>query len=205
MNNSCLCFSTRSRQRYSRSFSATAKSVCSNSSMALSTNHCRCTRNSLPGSNSRFTTSSRSTFSQLTASRACGKRCCQNSSSPSCCHSSHASQQLPNTRGRRNSKPLSFTCNTVQRVGGNLPVVGKQTHAGVALFVFIEHIQCLAPRSLLLVVDLAQIQNRPLHRLVAGQSPILHDAEVAVILAVLLAVGAAQKHGKQQHGRNPRV
>src|ERR1019366_2336633 len=45
---------------------------------------------------------------------------------------------------------------------------------GVALFVFIEHLQCLAPRSLLLVVDLAQIQNRPLHRLVAWQSPILH-------------------------------
>src|SRR5712692_5055168 len=42
-NRSCLCFSTRSRQRYSRSFSATAKSDSSNSSIALSTNHCRCT------------------------------------------------------------------------------------------------------------------------------------------------------------------
>ena len=55
------------------------------SSMALSTNHCRCTPNSLPGSGKRFTTSSRNTFSQLTASRASGKRACQNSSRPSCC------------------------------------------------------------------------------------------------------------------------
>src|SRR5208337_1518335 len=108
-NNSCLCGSTRSRQRYSRSLAATAKSVSSSSSIALSTNHCRCRRNSLPGSSKQFTTSNCSTFSQLTASRASGRRCCQNSSSPSCCHSSHPSQQAPKVRGRRNSRPLSFT------------------------------------------------------------------------------------------------
>ena len=109
-NNSCLWASTRSRQRYKRSFSATAKSVSSNSSMALSTNHWRCMRNSLPGSTSRFTTSRRSTFSQLTPSRPSGNRSCQNSSNPSCCHNSHANQQLPNIRGRRNSNPLNLTC-----------------------------------------------------------------------------------------------
>jgi hypothetical protein len=37
------CHQDRSRQRHSRPFPATAKSVSSNSSMALSTNHCRCT------------------------------------------------------------------------------------------------------------------------------------------------------------------
>src|SRR2546422_6744006 len=36
-NNSCLCGSTRSRQRYNRSLAATAKSVSNNSSIAVST------------------------------------------------------------------------------------------------------------------------------------------------------------------------
>jgi hypothetical protein len=45
---------------------------------------------------------------RLTASRAPGKRRCQNSSSPSSCHNSHT-QPAPKVRGRRNSKPVSFT------------------------------------------------------------------------------------------------
>ena len=48
-------------------------------------------------------------FSQLTVSRPSGSRCCQNASRPNCCQSSHASQQLPNMRGRFSSSPLSRT------------------------------------------------------------------------------------------------
>src|SRR5712691_2580949 len=92
------------------SLAATAKSVSNSSSIAVSTYHCRCRRKSLPGSSRQFTTCNCSTFSQLTAARASGKRCCQNSSSPSSCHNSHPSQQAPKLRGRRNSSPLSFTC-----------------------------------------------------------------------------------------------
>ena len=51
---------------------------------------------------------------------------------------------------------------------------------------------------LLLVVDLAQAQNRPLHALTASQPMILDDAEVAVVLAVLFSVGAAQEHGNSR-------
>jgi hypothetical protein len=40
-------------------------------------------------------------------------------------------------------------------------------------------------------MDLAQVQNRPLHGLAARQPMILNDAEVAVVLAVLASVGAA--------------
>src|ERR1035438_5689191 len=66
-NSSCLCSTTRSRQRYKRFFSATAKSVPSSASMAVLRYHWRCTRNSLPGSSNRFTTRSCSTFSDLQA------------------------------------------------------------------------------------------------------------------------------------------
>jgi hypothetical protein len=54
-------------------------------------------------------------------------------------------------------QPAQVHLHAIQRVGGDLPVVGEQTHTGVALCVFIEHIQRLAPRSLLLAVDLTQI------------------------------------------------
>lgn len=47
---SSLCGSTLSRQRYSVSFSAKAKSASSRSAMALLVNHCRCSRHSEPGS-----------------------------------------------------------------------------------------------------------------------------------------------------------
>jgi hypothetical protein len=36
-----------------------------------------------------------------------------------------------------------------------------------------------------------------------GDPTILHDAEAAMILAVFVAIRAAQKHRKQQNARNP--
>src|ERR1700681_121946 len=92
---------------------------------------------------------------------------------------------------------VAVNCHTVQRVGWNLPVVREQAHCGVALFRFVEHLQRFAPCGLLLIVDFAQIQNRPLYGSIARQAAILHDTEVAMILAVLLPVCAAQEHRKQ--------
>jgi hypothetical protein len=46
-----------------------------------------------------------------------------------------------------------------------------------------------------------QIQNVPLYALTLWQPTVLDDAEVMVILAVFPAVGAAQKHRKQQNAR----
>src|ERR1700681_2582461 len=109
-NNVCLCSNTRSRHRYSRSFSATAKSCPSNTSIALWSNHCRCTRNSLPGSISRFTTNSSSTCAQATLSRPSGNFSAQNRSSCNCRQSSHPNQQLPYGRARSSFISLSFTC-----------------------------------------------------------------------------------------------
>src|SRR5208337_4104806 len=61
-----------------------------------------------------------------------------------------------------------------------------------------EHVQRLAPCSLLLVVDLAQVQHRPLHGPGTRQPAILHHAEVAVSLAILFSLSAAQKHGSSR-------
>jgi hypothetical protein len=66
-----------------------------------------------------------------------------------------------------------------------------------------ENIQRAAPSGLLLVMDLPHVQNRPLYGLAATQSLVLDNAEVAMILAVLSSVGAAQKHRKQQNARLP--
>src|ERR1700693_5507891 len=109
-NRSCLCASTRSRHRYNRSFSATAKSCPSNTSIALWSNQCRWTRNSLPGSISRFTTNSSSTCGQATLSRPGGSFPDQNRYSCNCPHSSPPSQQLPYGLARSSFISLSFTC-----------------------------------------------------------------------------------------------
>jgi len=63
---------------------------------------------------------------------------------------------------------------------------------------FIEHRERLAACGLLLVVDLAEIEQRSLHGLVGTHAPVLDDAEVAVILAVFLAVAAAKKHDSRR-------
>jgi len=43
-------------------------------------------------------------------------------------------------------------------------------------------------------LDLAQVQQRPLHHPVAADPAILHDAPITVLLAVLLALGVPEKH-----------
>jgi hypothetical protein len=100
-------------------------------------------------------------------------------------------------------QPQHFLPTHRQRIGRNFPVVREQAHGGVALFVLVEDVQSLAPCGLLLVVDLAQVQHGPLYRLATQQAPVFDDAEAAAVLAVLVAIGAAQKHRKQQHARNP--
>src|SRR5215831_13518298 len=98
-------------------------------------------------------------------------------------------------------QPAQLYRHTVQRISRQFPVVREQAHGGVTFFVLDKYIQRSSPGGLLLVVDLAQVQNRPLHGLTASQPMILDDAEVAVVLAILSSVGAAQEHGKQQNAR----
>ena len=83
----------------------------------------------------------------------------------------------------------------VDGIGGNLAILGEQTKIAVILLVLVEDLHRLAPRGLLRAVDLAQVQHGALHGLVGGHALIFHHAEIAVVLAVLFPVGAAQKHG----------
>ena len=62
------------------------------------------------------------------------------------------------------------------------------------MLVLVEDRQRLAPRGLLLVVDLPQVEYGPLHGLACGDALVLDDAEVAVVFAVLLAICATEEH-----------
>ena len=80
-----------------------------------------------------------------------------------------------------------------------IPGYPGKAHGGEALFRFIEYLQRLPPRRLVLIVDLAQVQNRVLGGFAARQPPVLDDAEVPmevpIDLAVFMAIGccAARK------------
>src|SRR6516225_8792651 len=95
-------------------------------------------------------------------------------------------------------QPAQFYLHTVQLISRQFPVVREQAYGGVTFFFLDKYIQRSSPGRLLLVVDLAPVQNRPLHALTASQPMILDDAEVAVVLAVLFSVGAAQEHGNSR-------
>ena len=91
----------------------------------------------------------------------------------------------------------------VDGIGGNLAILGEQTKIAVILLVLVEDLHRLAPRGLLRAVDLAQVQHRALNGLARRHPLIFHHAEVAVILAILLPVGAAQKHGTSRMPESP--
>ena len=59
---------------------------------------------------------------------------------------------------------------------------------------FLEDGDRLAPSQFLRIVDLAQVQQRPLHHTASAYPAILHDAPVTVLFAVLLALGVTEKH-----------
>src|SRR5439155_17124587 len=59
-------------------------------------------------------------------------------------------------------------------VGGNRPVLRKQTQRCKPVLLLIECLQRLAPCRLLAAVDFAQIQTLPLRDFSGPQSPALH-------------------------------
>jgi hypothetical protein len=73
-------------------------------------------------------------------------------------------------------------------------IFGEQGHgAGLGAAVF-EDLDGLLPSGLLLVVDLSQVENVPLHDPAAGAAFVFDHAPVAVFLAIFLSRFAAQKH-----------
>jgi len=102
-------------------------------------------------------------------------------------------------------QPAQLHLEAIDRALGNLAIVGKQTQRPASLLLLVEHVQRFQPRRLLRVIDFPQVHHRPLDRLPRRHPTILHDAEVAMILAVFLARRGPQKHPAQDHrnrGRN---
>jgi signal transduction protein with GAF and PtsI domain len=56
-----------------------------------------------------------------------------------------------------------------------------------------------APRRPLVIIDLTQIENLPLHHASVRGAAILHNAPVTMLLAIFVALGAAQKHAAIVH------
>ena len=83
-----------------------------------------------------------------------------------------------------------FYLQSIDCIGGNLAIVRKQTQVLILLLLFIKHRQRFAPGHLLLIVDLAEIENGSLHRFAGSDSLVFYDTEVAMIFAVFFAIVA---------------
>jgi len=91
--------------------------------------------------------------------------------------------------------------NAVDRVARKVAVFRKQAQLSEPLLALIEDFQRLAPRGLLAVVDLAQVQHAALSHLPGAQAPVLDHAEIAMLLAVFVPPVRFQMHRYRQNGR----
>jgi hypothetical protein len=96
-----------------------------------------------------------------------------------------------------------FDLNTVARRGGDFPVFREQAQRRVLLMSFVKDLQRLAPDRFLTIVNLPQIQHRPLHRVVLSHAAFLHHAEIAMLFAIFLSDFSAKKHRPRHHARTP--
>src|ERR1700694_3575446 len=71
----------------------------------------------------------------------------------------------------------------------------KQSKLPMSPAPLVEGFDHPAPRRVLIVVDLAQIQNRTLHHATARTAPAFDNAPVTVLLAVLPSSCESQVHG----------
>jgi len=191
---SCLCSSTRSRQRYKRSFSATAKSVPNSASMAVVSTTAMYTKLARRIQQAGSPPASCNTFSQATSSRVPARR-----ASPK----THAIPVAATTRTPTSSyrtdegtavRGRSVHLQTVDGIGGisRRRETNSSSHTLAAVHSNTDNV--LRHATCCLIVDLAEIQNGSLHRLVGSDAMIFYNAEVAVIFTVFYAMDAAQKH-----------
>jgi hypothetical protein len=77
---------------------------------------------------------------------------------------------------------------------GCCAIFRKQRHLRWCPLVLVEHLDRLAPRRLLRIVDLPEVEHLVLHYTPVGDAAVLNDTPVPVLLAVFEAVFRAQKH-----------
>jgi hypothetical protein len=70
----------------------------------------------------------------------------------------------------------------------------KQRQLLMALALFVEGLDQSAPRVVLAVVDLAEIQDRSLDHPAAGATLALHNTPIAILFAVSASLGESQVH-----------
>jgi hypothetical protein len=73
-------------------------------------------------------------------------------------------------------------------------VFGKQRQRPRSRHAILHNLDRAPPRQLLGAVDLAQVQHVPLHHAATGDTRVLDNAPVAMLLAILPAVLVAQEH-----------
>jgi hypothetical protein len=79
---------------------------------------------------------------------------------------------------------------------GDLAVFRKDRHLSRLALALLNYLDHLTPGRLLLIIDLAEIEHLTLYDTITTTAPVLHDAPVAVFLAVLEAFGRTQKHAR---------
>jgi hypothetical protein len=77
------------------------------------------------------------------------------------------------------------------------PILGKQRQRPRPGDALVKDFDRFAPRQLLRVIDLAQIQHMPLHHASADHTFVLDNAEVAMLLPVLPPNRLAQEHAPE--------
>src|SRR5580704_8799720 len=80
----------------------------------------------------------------------------------------------------------------------NLAVGGKQRQLAVPPAAFIKGFDQMAPGLALAVIDLAEIQNLPLHHLATGATLVLDNIPVSMLFAVFEASVESQEHDANQ-------
>jgi hypothetical protein len=80
---------------------------------------------------------------------------------------------------------------TIERVDWDLPIPGKKRHLPAQPLSFIKSFQNPAPRLLLAVINLAQIQHRTLDDYSSSTTVVFHNRPILVFLAVFEPPGAA--------------
>jgi hypothetical protein len=82
---------------------------------------------------------------------------------------------------------------------------GKKGELPVALRPFIKRLDEMTPSLALTVVDLAQVQDLPLHHPAARAALVLDNIPVAMLLAILEASVVSQEHDANQPTSNPKI
>ena len=81
-----------------------------------------------------------------------------------------------------------------------LPILWEKCHLTPLALRLFENFDAPVPGGFLAVVDFPKVEHLPLHDTPRGTPSVLHNALVAMLLAILHAKRAAQKHAAIVHG-----